>query len=596
LPMRSRTHLLTSAAAALLFAAGAHAQNLPDVLVIDSGLPPAVGPGGANIFLDVLGRLSDHNGNGSYDDAYELYPLHPWSPLVEGNVNGVLYAVDARLEGGAGAFYLTNNSSGAEHLLRGVDANDDGAVDASEIQIVADLTALFGAAQNAVGVVANPNTGDVWVASDFPGGGLATWDGTTASVVLDFVANGNVQATDQFGALAPVDSDDFTRLTWTGDGVLVFIDGFGEDRTEAIFRFLDKNGDGDADADELTPFLVPTSIHPSWAQNPDFAGGVLRSLEIPNPADTGPGDNQPPIFAGRLNHLATGVEGGNEAFYFACDSSNTGNFALNEFGEGLNGLIFRAVDVNADGDVNDAGEVQQYYDGSATGPFTALDKIVGIDVGPDGAVYVGSIPGPSVWRFEDLNADGDAEDAGERAQVFDLAVYGTGSGEPGQGYTPEYSIFLNGICTVEKDAFQYAQVNAPLSGTGCTVASISGSPDITGFGQLAIGASLFTAELSGANGAVASILYIGFSSTDWQGIPLPLDLSLFGYPGCFLYQDLKVSFLSGVSPQGTASKTLTVPFDPAYQGLELPMQWVAVGLVGFVPQAALTRAMTVTIE
>src|SRR5262249_61198228 len=48
------------------------------------------------------------------------------------------------------------------------------------------------------------------------------------------------------------------------------------------------------------------------------------------------------------------------------------------------------------------------------------------------------------------------------------------------------------------------------------------------------GNAAFRIHLSRALGGTLAVLKVGFSNTSWLGFPLPLDLGVFGIPGCFL--------------------------------------------------------------
>jgi hypothetical protein len=128
-------------------------------------------------------------------------------------------------------------------------------------------------------------------------------------------------------------------------------------------------------------------------------------------------------------------EDGERVFYFGTNAAwqESPAAATNVNFEGVNFLIFRGVDQNGDRDVNDAGEVKLFLDGSRDDGDSNLFTLRCMDATDGGGVYaVGnrpfapvSFPGQSsnVWihRFEDLNDDGDAMDPGEkRLELFDV--------------------------------------------------------------------------------------------------------------------------------------------------------------------------------
>jgi len=87
--------------------------------------------------------------------------------------------------------------------------------------------------------------------------------------------------------------------------------------------------------------------------------------------------------------------------------------------------IWRCVDLNSDGDVDDAGEVVTFYD-DLTGSLM-LSNNSGLHTAPDGTVYVCDTTEDCVFKFRDGNADGDANDPGEHAIWFDGRVGGNAS-------------------------------------------------------------------------------------------------------------------------------------------------------------------------
>lgn len=101
----------------------------------------------------------------------------------------------------------------------------------------------------------------------------------------------------------------------------------------------------------------------------------------------------------------------------AIPSQNTGDLLVVD---ATGNQIWRFMDLNLDGDWNDASEIVSYY------AFSAAATLTNIAVGPDGAVYVTESANDSVWRLQDLNGDGVATGPGE-ATLFFSAV-GNASG------------------------------------------------------------------------------------------------------------------------------------------------------------------------
>jgi hypothetical protein len=124
-------------------------------------------------------------------------------------------------------------------------------------------------------------------------------------------------------------------------------------------------------------------------------------------------------------------------FFDATNASGLANPAGNVFaihqaddgtvyaGDGDSDSVYALRDMNGDGDANDAGEARLWFSSANAGglPFVTPN---GVAEGADGALYLvnaGVIAGPVddlVYRTVDLNADGDANDAGEATVWLDL--------------------------------------------------------------------------------------------------------------------------------------------------------------------------------
>ncbi len=585
--------LLIGTSAALALGMPALAQQLPTVVLINDSFtsgPQGAGPPGDDQFI----RLDDLDGNGSYNDVSEVNLLFEFAP-ASALENYQLVDLEIRDENGAGVLYFSNNRSPLAgsgggffpQLLRAEDSNLSGRIEPSEVVELAFLETAFSAGfgQGAEGVAAHPD-GSVWIAADFPGGGLLRWDNGVTQVFVDDNA-GATFSTNQNGQLAEIDTDDFTALSWAGDGVISYIDGFGDDRTEAIFRFEDIDGDGAVnDDDELTPFMVPTTINPNWAANPDF-GTVLRSLELTNSEAGMPGE--PPFFVARVDLLTTTLVNGVEVYYFAT-SSSAANFGTNVNGEAINGLIFRGEDLNLDGDINDVGEVTLFFDGSSSGPNN-LDKILGIDAigGQVVAHYLSGASTPAIAILNDLDGDGNAEGVGE----FQLGLWEDGLNPN----IPVYEAFLfANRCAIapgdllERPLSQFAEI----SETGCAPFGPN-VPRIGALGDPALGGSSLVVEVENGDPNEVALLMIG-DGGPWLGIPIPVDLALIGgLPGCFLYQNIELSFVSLTDGQGAASFPISVPNNQQLDGIVLPMQAAVLRVEPAALIVSLTERMDVTL-
>ena len=115
-------------------------------------------------------------------------------------------------------------------------------------------------------------------------------------------------------------------------------------------------------------------------------------------------------------------------------------------GDGSSDAVYRLRDLNRDGDANDAGEAAVWFDAN-NAEGLALVTPNGIAEGPDGAIYitnagVTSSPDDVVYRTEDLNGDGDANDAGEATVWLDLqTIQLAGGGALGSAAVPFDIVF-----------------------------------------------------------------------------------------------------------------------------------------------------------
>ncbi len=95
-------------------------------------------------------------------------------------------------------------------------------------------------------------------------------------------------------------------------------------------------------------------------------------------------------------------------------------------------IVFRGLDKNNDGDINDAGEVTVFWDGSldSSGAVKAYNFIVGMEIDASGRLLVcaeldGDPDSEELILVEDKNKDGDANDAGETTVLWHLGSDGT---------------------------------------------------------------------------------------------------------------------------------------------------------------------------
>ena len=195
---------------------------------------------------------------------------------------------------------------------------------------------------------------------------------------LDGRAGGNAS-----GILMPAANG----LVQGADGVMwVASANSGTTGVDAILRLSDANGDGDVnDLGEAV----------EWWSRPGSPNGdsVPQAVQI-------------------------GLDG---AIYLLDAPSSAG------FSKG----VYRIADNNLDGDGNDAGETAPYF----IPPFTVTPFFWCLEIDTLGWFYTADTGNERVWKFKDLNADGDAQDAGESflywsvgaaSNIWDLSVSASG--------------------------------------------------------------------------------------------------------------------------------------------------------------------------
>lgn len=543
--------LAFSAAAALAFCAAvpAFGQTASDVFLVETT-------------QDQLVRLTDLDGDGKYLSSGEVRVL--FYDEMDGSNFSSPRSAFARTEGAQPVLYWIDTQR--DQLFRGIDTSGNGRIDLGEESRFRFILAFDGTA-SPDGLA--PTTDDaIWWCSDagaalglfrcidLNGNGDANDPGESDKLIDGTLVN------DVETDLGPVafDAAALLRLASSGNVVVAYVQG--ED--EALMRFEKRNADTDlADVGESRLFLNASGKKLAFPQNVDWKNGLLRSLVLPAPGGKG-------YVYGKLCYLCSRQEAGVTAWYFATNQSSTFN-ALNTLGEGVNGLVYRGVDLNADADLQDAGEVKLFYDGSSTSgaPFQ-IDQITGLDAAPDG-IYVGALAQNNavVHRLRDTNGDGDASDAGEQVfGAFDFTAFaGPSPFFIGNPWVWDIAVAPNG----------WLQNYFVDSGTACapTVAKpilgFSGDTHVAHPGGIEV-------RVENVPPGMPAFLSMGSSTTSWFGFPLPLDLGFVGMPGCFLYQNAIVQMsavTSGVGPTGgVAKKSAVLANDPTLYGVDMPLQWI----------------------
>ncbi len=210
---------------------------------------------------------------------------------------------------------------------------------------------------------------------------------------------------------------------------------------DAVYRCSDLNGDGDYnDANEVVPVYRDTVGSIVLGNNIGLARGVDGTIAVSDTSEdsvilfrdfNGDGDFEDD---GEYWRFFDGRPGGNASGLLMIAANgivyqpSTGAWWVASANTAVGSdHILRLVDLNGDGDANDAGEALEYWiaPGGVTGDYIPQ----AVAVAPGGAVYyldVGSTGAiqKGVYRIIDANNDGDALDPGDGPVPFFLPPTG----------------------------------------------------------------------------------------------------------------------------------------------------------------------------
>lgn len=332
---------------------------------------------------------------------------------------------------------------------------------------------------------------------------------------------------------------------------------FGDQDLDSILLTRDRNGDGDAaDANESRLF---------------FGAGNASGLTAPT---------------------------GN---VFAIQRTDDGSVV---FGDGDTDTIYRVRDLNGDRDAMDAGEAAVWFSAGNAGGLPLLTPN-GVAQGGDGAIYVVeadvlSTPnGDFVYRTVDLNSDGDANDAGEASTWLDLKAL-NGSSSAFEILFDDDAAYVIDTAGSDSNRIYRAQ---DLDNSGAVDSGeVSVFIDDTNvFGApvdfaMAIGddGSLFTIDLTGSHQVFRLVDLDGSGSIDaageatevWNDTFLPVGFdALAAFDIAFAEDSLFwISNAGGSSPEGDSIYRLTdLDQDGTFFGAGETAVWSSRTLTGDVP-------------
>lgn len=182
---------------------------------------------------------------------------------------------------------------------------------------------------------------------------------------------------------------------------------------------------------------------------------------------------------------------------------------------GTTRTMFRLRDENSDGDANDPGESNIFFDPSNAAGLTSF-AIQGLAIDLGGTVYVtasgqgtGFTAIDRLFRLADGNGDGDANDPGEQAVVYDRAT-SVANGNPSldvpswMALLPDGSLVATNAFSSNQGAFRLADtspVDGDFNGTGEVAAIYSGAngnplPKFSFCGRFGLDGRLFLYNIS----------------------------------------------------------------------------------------------------
>lgn len=318
-----------------------------------------------------------------------------------------------------GDFYIADMGTPSEAIWRFRDLNGDGDVqDSGEHWLFYGLSSPGPDMTTMQGIAVNPADGSVWVCC-----------ASTDMVVRLEDKNGDGDANDagEYAifyekALGGVDINSPVSVTFDPSGaVYVAVSG----SADKVARLVDLNNDGDAmDTGEASIFLDATAAAGVFVSSPAdlvYVAGYFYLID--NMAQGGViarvkdlNNDGDAMDLGEINTWGNAKPNGKFVWKFVVDPRG-GIFYGADLTSGAS-KVYRWADLNNDGDAMDPGEQTVYFDDQNNAGSLSCYATFTISIDSLGNIYVCPHTQDLVYRMTDKNSDGDANDAGEVATYF----------------------------------------------------------------------------------------------------------------------------------------------------------------------------------
>ena len=522
-----------------------------------------------------------------------------------GGNGAFIYDEQHIVEDGNISFYVADAGDG--YILKLVDANANGIIEDSEAKVWNQFGTSGTRGPNSISVVNVNGKVVVYTALN------ADRSSRPIGIYRSEDKNGDGDAMDAGETVKLLDSAAGLKFTGKSGQVTLARDDWERIRSVPRFNrfFAFNNGSAAAtvaadafcyfgfeeSAGKLTKnsvFFNPSKLN-GLPVNADIASGKLEDLDI---TFTDQSTMQKRFFNG---YIFSEVDADGDrrilpAYYFANTYGPKRSFgSKNVAGKALQGVVLRGVDKNLDGDLQDAGEVTVFFNGSgndiAGGNGTAkkitwkdpingnTSAITGFVTGlaeGEGTVYVLVENGSqdAVMALRDANNNNYIDD-GEATVIYVTPqpfprVFSKQFGP----YTLELHAIDRSLVVDPLPSSAVPFGNSNTTATGClTKAGLRPLCSIAG-GEPKIGNSKLLLEMKRGNPSVGSILFLGLSNKFVLGtVPLPFNLSPIGITGCQQLVSNEFIFPAVNNVGGAASLALPLPNDAKLQGAKIYLQW-----------------------